>query len=418
MWDALWFNADLATMAGEVPFGLIEDGAVGVKDGAICWIGPRTALPKQPADLAGTVHDAGGRLITPGLVDPHTHVLFAGDGLVDFEVLIAGGGRAEMLAAGGGVPGMVRQTRAATDEQIYTAGSRRVAELIAAGVTTMESKSGSGLDEDSELRLLRLSRQLGRDFPIDVVSTFLGAHGLPPEYSQDRRDDYVDLLCETILPKAIAEGLVDQVDGFCDAMGFTHAQISRQFDIAAAHGLPVKLHADQYTDFSAGALVAKYKGLSADHLEYASEATVAAMAEADTVATLIPGANWTLRDPQKPPVDVFRRYGLTMALATNNNAVSSPTTSPTMMMNMACHLFGLTTEEALAGFTSASARALGVDGDRGTLEVGKRADLSIWRVKKPGELAYRVADNPCAAVVKNGTVIFEAPAIEIAGRAW
>ena len=418
MWDALWLNAELATMAGQEAFGLIADGAVAIEGRHIAWVGSRTALPAAPETLAKSVHDVDGRLLTPGLIDPHTHVLFAGDGLVDFEVLIAGGGRAEMFAAGGGVPGMVRQTRGATDEAIYAAGSRRVAELIAAGVTTLESKSGSGLDEDSELRLLRLSRQLDRDFPIDVVNTFLGAHGLPPEYAQDQRDAYVDLLCQSILPKAIAEGLVDQVDGFCDAMGFSHAQISWQFDIAAAHGLPVKLHADQYTDFAAGALVARYRGLSADHLEYASEATVAAMAEAGTVATLLPGANWTLRDPQKPPVDLFRRYGLTIALATNNNAVSSPTTSPTMMMNMACHLFGLTTEEALAGFTTGAARALGIARDRGSLEVGKRADLVEWRVRRPGELAYRIADNPCATVVKDGRVIYRAPSIEIAGRRW
>lgn len=418
MWDDLWIDADFATMQPERPFGLIADGTLATEEGRIAWLRPRSALPGPPETLARRVHSLNGRLVTPGLIDPHTHVLFAGDGLVDFEVLIAGGGRAEMFAAGGGVPGMVRQTREASDEEIYAAGSRRVAELIAAGVTTLESKSGSGLDEDSELRLLRLSRQLGRDFPIDIVNTFLGAHGLPPEYADAERDAYVDLLCERILPRAINEGLVDQVDGFCDAMGFSHAQISRQFDLAAAHGLPVKLHADQYTDFSAGALVALYGGLSADHLEYASEATVAAMAEAGTVATLLPGANWTLRDPKKPPVELFRRYGLTMALATNNNAVSSPTTSPTMMMNMACHLFGLTTEEALAGFTRGAARALGVQDDRGMLQIGMRADLAIWRVAKPGELAYRIGDNPCDAVVKNGSLIYERAPIAIAGRAW
>lgn len=418
MWDDIWIDADIASMQPDLPFGLLADGALAVRDGRIAWLGPRSKLPGPPETLANRVHSLDGRLLTPGLIDPHTHVLFAGDGLVDFEVLISGGGRAEMLAAGGGVPGMVRQTREASDETIYAAGSRRVAELIAAGVTTLESKSGSGLDEDSELRLLRLSRQLGDDFPIDVVNTFLGAHGLPPEYAEAERDAYVDLLCERILPRAIGEGLVDQVDGFCDAMGFTHAQISRQFDIAVSHGLPVKLHADQYTDFAAGALVAKYGGLSADHLEYASEETVAAMAAAGTVATLIPGANWTLRDPQKPPVALFRSYGLTMALATNNNAVSSPTTSPTMMINMACQLFGLTTEEALAGFTTGAARALGLQDDRGMLDVGMRADLAVWRVGKPGELAYRIADNPCDAVIKNGKPIYQRSPIVIDGRAW
>jgi imidazolonepropionase len=406
MWDAIWINARLATMAGDAPFGLIPEGAIAAADGKIAWLGPMAALPGEPAALARAVHDVGGRVLTPGLVDCHTHIVFHGDGLTDFEILTQGGTRADMIAAGGGVPGLVRQTRAASEAQLYEASARRIARLIASGVTTMESKSGSGLDLATELASLRVSRALGRAFPVTVVTSFLGAHAVAPEY-KGRPDDYVAYLCDTVLPAALRESLVDAVDGFCDSTGFSHAQIIRLFEVATANGLPVKLHAEQYRDFGAAAIVARFKGLSADHLEYVSERDIDAMAEAGTVATLLPGAHWIMGETHRPPVAAFRSRGVPMALATNCNPVSSPTTSPTMMMNMACRMFGLTTEEALAAFTRVGARALGFS-DRGTLAAGKVADFAIWDVAKPGELAYRIADNPCHEVVKGGRVVYRA----------
>jgi len=410
MWDALWHNGKVATMTTGSPFGLIEAGALAAQDGRIAWVGAASALPAAPAACARTVHDLEGRLLTPGLIDPHNHAVYYGDSLADFELLTQGGSRADMIASGGGVGGLVRQTRGASDEQIYAASAARVAKLIAAGMTTLESKSGAGLDLDTELRCLRIGRRLGRDLPVRIVTTFLGAHGIAPEY-RGRPDDYVDYLCREVLPAAVKEGLVDQVDGFCDTTGFTHAQITRLFETAQANRLPVKLHAEQYRDYRAADLVARFKGLSADHLEFAGEPTIQAMAAAGTVATLLPGAHWTMGETQRPPVALLRKHGVPMALATNCNPVSSHTTSPTMMTNMACRLFGLTTEEALAGFTRNGARALGVLDSRGTLEVGKLADLAIWDVDRPGALAYPIADNPCREVVQGGRPVYRAAPI-------
>jgi len=410
MWDALWKNGQVARMTADSPFGLLERGAVAALDGRVAWVGAESDLPPGAGGAARVVHDLGGRLLTPGLVDPHNHAVYHGDALRDFELLTQGGTRSDMIASGGGVAGLVRQTRAASDEQIRSASVARFAKLIAAGITTLESKSGAGLDLDTELRCLRISRELGRTLPVTVVTTFLGAHGIAPEY-RGRPDDYVDHLCTVVLPAAVAEKLVDQVDGFCDPTGFSHAQITRLFEVARANGLPVKLHAEQYRDFRAADLVAQFRGLSADHLEFAAEPTIRAMAEAGTVATLLPGAHWTMGETQRPPVALFRRHGVPMALATNCNPVSSHTCSPTMMMNMACRLFGLTTEEALLGFTRHGARALGLLDSRGTLEVGKVADLAVWDVAAPGELAYRIADNPCHEVVKAGHVVHRATPI-------
>jgi len=406
-WDSVWTGATLATMAGDTPFGLIDDGAVAVKDEVIAWVGRTAELPGPADDLADETIDCDGRVVTPGLVDCHTHLVHDGDGLADFEILVAGGSRADMEAAGAGVRGLVMATRAADEERLLRVSRQRVGQLVAAGVTTIESKSGAGLDLETELRQMRVSRRLDRDLPVTVVSTFLGAHGLAPEY-EGRRDDYVDFLCDTVLPAAVEANLADAVDGFCDRVGFTHAQIERLFDRATAFGLPVKLHADQYSDFGAGALVARYRGLSADHLEYASTETIRAMAEAGTVATLLPGAHWLLGETQRPPVAAFRGHGVTMALATNCNPVSSPTTMPTMMMHMACRLFGLTAEEAVRGFTTAGAAALGRSDTRGSIEPGKRADLVLWDVTRPAELAARIATNPCLVVMAGGTIAHRA----------
>jgi imidazolonepropionase len=341
------------------------------------------------------------------LVDCHTHIVHAGHRRTDFEMRIAGATRADLAKVSGGVRGTVLQTRRASDEQIMTESAARISELIASGVTTMESKSGYGLDCDTEIRILRISRELGRRMPLTVKNTFLGAHGLAPEYD-GRPDEYIAFLCDTVLPSAVQQGLVDAVDGFCDRVGFTHAQIGKLFDAATAHGLKVKLHADQYTDFGAGAIVARYRGLSADHLEFANEDTVRAMAEAGTVATLLPGANYTLFETQKPPIELFRRHGVAMAVATNSNPSSSPTMMPTMMMNMTCHMFRITPEEALAGFTRNGAKALGVLSECGTIAAGKAADLVLWDVEHPAELSYRLAVNPCRAVIKAGEIVHSA----------
>ena len=398
-------------MAGGAPFGLVGDGAVGVQGGRIAWVGARAALPGEAQSLARTVHDGRGRLLTPGLVDPHTHIVYGGNGVSDFELLTQGGTRDQMIAAGGGVPGLVRNTRAASEEQLYAVSEKRVKQLMAHGVTTMESKSGAGLDLESEMRSMRISRQLGRNLPLTVVSTFLGAHAVGPEY-QGRQDDYVELLCKTILPAAIRDGVVEAVDGFCDPTGFNHAQITRLFEAATANGLPVKLHAEQYRDYRAADLVAKFHGLSADHLEFASEPTVRALADSGAVGTLLPGAHFTMGETHRPPVKLMRQYGVPIGLATNCNPVSSNTMSPPMMMNMACRLFGLTTEEALAAFTRVGARALGMT-DRGTIEAGKLADLALWDATYPGELSAAIAQNPCLAVIKGGTLVYEAAPIEI-----
>jgi imidazolonepropionase len=415
MYDALWINARLAPMTG-TEAAVIERGAIAVEAGRIAWLGEMAALPAPPAALAPIVHDEAGRLLTPGLVDCHTHIVHAGERCGDFELRIQGGTREDIAAVGGGVRGTVRQTRALSEEALWDETLPRVQSLIAHGVTTFESKSGYGLDVETELRIMRISRELQRRLPVTVKSTFLGAHGLAPEYD-GRPDDYIELLVRSVLPAAVQQDLVDAVDGFCDKLGFNHAQIGALFDAARAHGLPVKAHADQYNDFAAGALVAKYRGLSADHLEYASEATVRAMAEAGTIATLIPGANWTLLETARPPIALFRRHGVKMAVATNNNPSSSPTCSPTMMMNMACHLFRITPWEALLGFTRVGAEALGLGATRGTLAVGKVADFAIWDVAQPAELAYRIAVNPCRRVVKDGIVIHDAPPPVIAERA-
>ena len=412
MWDALWTNANLATMAGHSPFGLIEHGAVAVQSGRIVWIGPAASLPGAPQALARTVHDIGGRVVTPGLVDAHTHIVHYGTSVDDFELLIRNATREELRAAGGGVRRTLWQTRAASDEQLYDVSSARVRQLIAAGVTTVESKSGYGLDRETELRQMRISRQIGRDLPITVVSTFLGAHGLAPEY-EGQRDAYTDFLCDDVLPTAVHEGIVDMVDAFCDYDGFTHAQTARMYEAAKSHGLPVVMHADQYSDFGAGALAARFGAYSAAHLEYANEDTVRAMADAGTIAMVLPGANWQLGETRRPPIDWFRQYGVRIGAATNNNPTSSPCLMPTQIMHMACRMFGLTTEEAVACFTSVGGAALGLDNDRGTLEVGKLADLVVWDVPHPAELPYRIAYNPCSRVIKGGVEVYAATPVLI-----
>jgi imidazolonepropionase len=404
MWDAIWTDARLATMAGGAPYGAIDDGAIAVAGGRIAWVGPRQALPGLPASLARNVHSAGWRWITPGLVDCHTHIVFVGDRAMDFEMRLAGADRATIEAAGGGIPSTMRRVRAASETALYTAAASRLDYLLAEGVTTIEIKSGYGLDVDTELRQLRVARELGRRHPVTVRTTFLGAHGVAPEY-QGRKDEYIDFVCKTSLPAAARAGLADAVDGTLENSFFSPAQMGRLFEAARALGLPVKAHTDQYGDAGGAATLARYKGLSADHLEYAARDGIAAMGQAGTVAVLLPGANYILLETKRPPVGWLREAGVRMALATNCNPGSSPCTSLLLIMNMGCILFGLTAEEALAAVTRNGAAALGLAATHGTLEAGKVADFVIWDVERPAELAYRLGFNPCRQVVKDGKTV-------------
>lgn len=379
-------NATLASFVGDAPYGLIERGAIAVQHGRIAWIGPVDALPDAPETLAKTVERVDGALITPGLVDCHTHLVFAGDRAHEFDLRLNGATYAQIAAAGGGIVSTVTATRDASEDQLYARSLPRAKALLADGVTTLEIKSGYGLELESERRMLRVARRLGRELGITVRTSFLGLHALPPEYKH-QRDDYVSLVCDEILPALVAEKLVDAVDAFCESIGFSHAETRRLFDCAKQLGIPVKLHAEQLSDMHGAALVAEYGGLSADHLEHLSESGVSAMAAAGTVAVLLPGAFYALREIKLPPIDLLRQHGVPMAVATDCNPGTSPLLSLRLAAGMGCTLFRLTPEEALRGVTVNAARALGLT-DRGTLAVGQRADLVMWHARQPAELCY------------------------------
>jgi imidazolonepropionase len=400
-WDSLWVNCRLATMAtGGVPYGSREDAALAVAGGRIAWLGGMGELTGAPERLADAVHDAGGRWITPGLIDCHTHLIFGGARAREFELRLQGASYAEIARAGGGIVSTVAATRAASEDALFAAARARLLNLLREGVTTVEVKSGYGLDTDTELKMLRTARRLGDRLPVSIATSFLGAHAVPPEFA-GRQAAYVDLLCEEMLPAVAESGLADAVDAFCEGIAFTPAETERIFATARNLSLPVKLHADQLSDLAGAALAARFGALSADHLEYTSAASVQAMAEAGTVAVLLPGANYFLREAQKPPIAAFRAEGVPMAIATNCNPGSSPALSLLLMLSMAATLFRLTPEEALAGVTREAARALGL-ADRGVLATGMRADFAIWDVEHPAELAYWMGGNPCRATVWNG----------------
>lgn len=405
MWDQLWLNARLATMEpSSRPYGAVEDGALAVEDGRIAWVGPRANLPDAPDALASQVRDAGGRWITPGLVDCHTHLVYGGDRAREFELRLEGASYEEIAKAGGGVVSTVEATRAADEAALLEAAGTRLDDLLAEGVTTVEIKSGYGLDPESEAKMLRVARALGESRPVTVTTTFLGAHALPAAFKDDP-DGYIDQVIEEQLPRVIDDGLADAVDAFCESIAFSPDQTRRVFDAAKAAGLPVKLHADQLSDLGGAALAAEYGALSADHLEYTSEDGVAAMAKAGTVAVLLPGAFYSLRETQLPPMAAFRAHQVPMALASDANPGSSPITSLRLVLNMACTLFRMTPEEALAGVTLNGAKALGLAVECGSLRVGKRADFVLWDVETPATLAYRLGGNPCAGVVRGGQVV-------------
>ncbi len=379
-------NATLASFAGDVPYGLIERGAIALHHGRIAWIGRVDALPDAPNALASSVESVDGALITPGLIDCHTHLVFAGDRAHEFDLRLNGASYEEIARAGGGIVSSVGATRSVSEDQLYAQSLPRAQALLADGVTTLEIKSGYGLNLESERRMLRVARRLGRELGITVRTSFLGLHALPPEYT-DRRDDYVTLVCEEILPALAAEKLVDAVDAFCEAIGFSHAETRRLFERAKALGLPVKLHAEQLSDMDGAALVAEYGGLSADHLEHLSESGIRAMAAAGTIAVLLPGAFYALRETKLPPIELLRKHSVPMAIATDCNPGTSPLLSLRLAAGMGCTLFRLTPEEALRGITVNAARALGL-ADRGTLAVGQRADLVVWNARQPAELCY------------------------------
>ena len=403
-WDALWVNAELATMTpGGEPYGTVSDGAIAVADGRIAWLGGSADLPAKPDECAAIVHDAGGRWITPGLIDCHTHLVFGGNRAGEFEKRLQGASYEEIARAGGGIVSTMRATRDADDAALFAAALPKLRHLIGEGVTTVEIKSGYGLELEAELKQLRVARKLGEAVAQTVRTTFLGAHALPPEYD-GRSDAYIDLVVERMIPAVAEARLADAVDAFCEGIGFSPAETERVFVAAAAHGLPVKLHAVQLSDLGGAALAARYGALSADHLEHTSDDGIAAMAEAGTVAVLLPGAFYTLRDTNVPPIDGFRAHGVEIALATDFNPGSSPAPSLLLMLNMGCTLFRLTPEEALAGVTRIAAQALGLEADRGTLETGKRADFALWDISHPAELSYWCGYNGCAGIVVGGSV--------------
>jgi imidazolonepropionase len=399
--DVLYANARVATLADG--YGIIEDGAVAVRGGRIAWVGPRAEAP--PASIT---HDCGGLWLTPGLVDCHTHVVYAGNRSDEWEARLNGATYEDIARAGGGIMSTVRATRAASEDDLLKASLPRIRALLAEGVTTLEIKSGYGLDLESEATMLRVARRVGELLPVTVRTTFLGAHALPPEYA-GRADDYIDMLCSEMLPALAAQGLVDAVDAFCERIGFSHDQTARVFDVARRLGLPVKLHAEQLSDQGGAALVARYGGLSADHLEWLSDEGVAAMARAGTVAVLLPGAYYFLRETRMPPLALLRDAGVPIAVATDCNPGTSPMTSLLLAMNMACTLWRLTPLEALRGVTVNAARALGLS-DRGTLEAGKRADFALWDIARPADLAYAIGANPCRGVVNAG--VWRTPRID------
>ena len=399
VWDLLLTNVHLATLADAGGYGEIRDGAIAVKDGRIAWLGPRAALPA--GYRAQEEQDGGGCWLTPGLIDCHTHIVYAGNRSDEFEDRLNGVAYEAIARRGGGILSTVRATRAATEDGLYGASLPRVRNLLAEGVTTLEIKSGYGLDLASETKMLRVARQIGATLPVRVRTTFLGAHALPPEYA-GQADAYVNLVCDAMLPKLAALGLVDAVDAFCENIGFSNAQTERVFQAAQRHGLPVKLHAEQLSDQDGAALTARYRGLSADHLEHLSAQGIAAMAAVGTVAVLLPGAFYFLRETKYPPLQGLREAGVPIAISTDCNPGTSPMTSLLLAMNMACTLFRMTPQEALAGATIHAARALGMADTLGSLAVGKIADFALWEIDRPGDLAYAIGGNPCRRVVNAG----------------
>lgn len=400
--DGLWHHLTLApgALAGTpIDAAPVHDAAIAVRDGLITWVGPTRELPDTLAALPR--HDGGGRLVTPGLIDCHTHLVYGGQRANEFAMRLAGASYEAIAQAGGGIVSSVRATREASEDELFEAASRRLQALLADGVTTVEIKSGYGLRLADERKQLRVARRLGEHHGVTVRTTFLGAHALPPEF-RDRADDYIDLVCHEMMPALAAEGLIDAVDAFCEHIAFSRAQTERVFQAAAALGLPVKLHAEQLSDMDGAALAAQYGALSCDHIEHLSARGIDAMRRAGTVAVLLPGAYYTLRDTHLPPIDALREAGVPMAVSTDHNPGTSPTLSLLLMVNMACTLFRLTVPEALAGVTRHAAQALGLQASHGSLGPGRVADFVLWDVDDAAELAYWFGQRPAGVIVRQG----------------
>ncbi len=410
-YDTLWIDAHVATMVdGAARCGAIAEGAIAARDGKIAWLGKMADLAAPPHRLAQRVIEARGRCITPGFIDPHTHLVFGGERIADFERRVTGEAYAGAAAGGRGIAYTVACTRACDDDALYLASEPRLRALVRDGVTTVEIKSGYGLDVETEVRMLRVARRLGDAVGITVRTTYLGAHVVPQEY-RDRRDAYLDLVCDVMIPRLARERLADAVDVFCDELAFSTRESERVLAAARAAGLAVKVHADQLAAIGAAGLAARYGALSADHLERTAEDGVRALAESGTVAVLLPGAFYYLRETAKPPIGALRAHNVPIALATDCNPGTSPVCATTTILNMACVLFGLTPDEALAGVTRNAARALGL-ADRGTLAVGARCDLALWNVARPSELCYWLGRSLCDGIVVAGEPLLTAPSSE------
>ncbi|RDS91659.1 imidazolonepropionase [Pseudomonas fluorescens] len=393
----LWQHCHVATMA-QGKYSIIEDAALVTAGSLIEWIGPRSEV--STADYA-QVHDLQGAWVTPGLIDCHTHAVFGGNRSGEFEQRLEGVSYADIAAKGGGIASTVRATRAATEDELFASAHKRLRSLLRDGVTTVEIKSGYGLDLANERKMLRVARRLGEALPVSVRATCLAAHALPPEY-KDRADDYIEHICNEMLPALAAQGLVDAVDAFCEYLAFSTEQVERVFKVARQLGLPVKLHAEQLSSLHGSSLAARYHALSADHLEFMTEEDAIAMAAAGTVAVLLPGAFYFLRETQLPPMDALRRHGVKIAIASDLNPGTSPALSVRLMLNMACTLFRMTPEEALAGVTQHAATALGMGDTHGSLEVGKVADFVAWQIDRPADLAYWLGGELDKRVVRHG----------------
>jgi len=401
----IWTRARIATMTTDRPYGLIDSGALAREGEKIVWVGESRDRPGDLKSRAREIHDVEGRCITPGLIDCHTHLVYAGNRAGEFEQRLLGATYADIAGQGGGIRATVRATRVARAEELFEQSLPRLRSLMSEGVTAVEIKSGYGLDVETELRMLSVIRRMGETLPVTVVPTYLGAHALPPEF-EGKSDAYVDLICTDMIPRIARDRLACAVDAYCETIGFSPAQTERIFQAASDCRMPIRLHAEQFSDQGGAALAARFKALSADHLEYVSEAGVQAMAEAGTVAVLLPGAFYFLRETQVPPIQTFRDKKVPMAVATDCNPGSSPAGSLLLMLNMARTLFRLTPEEALAGATRNAARALRIDKRSGTLETGKNANFVIWDIAHPAELACGIGYRPPRVVYRRGRKVF------------
>ena len=400
--DTLCINANIATMtASDESYGLMENAAIVIHRGRIQWLGRMRELPTDYTESCTTLQDCKGQLVTPGLVDCHTHLVHAGNRAQEFEMRLNGASYEEIAKTGGGIFSTVSATRAASEAELYDQSALRLEAMLATGTTTVEIKSGYGLNLEDELKMLRVARRLGQDYPVRVMTTFLGAHALPREYA-GRSDDYIDYVCNRVLPEVAKENLADHVDAFCEGIGFSPIQVARVFAVAQQHNLPIKLHAEQLSDLKGAVLASEQHALSVDHLEYLAGEDVPIVAVNNTVAVLLPSAFYYLRETQLPPMAALRKQDVAIALATDSNPGSSPITSLPLVMNMACTLFRMTPQEALAGVTRHGAKALGLQDEVGTLAVGKQADLVCWRAHQPAELSSQMSDIPCQFVLFNG----------------